>query len=146
MKKLNNFGKALYQFRNSKGVSLEKISNFTKINQAYFEEFEKGNFSVKSEVYIRLFLIEYIKYIDSSRLEEIMNNFDKSYNGKSKSTSTLTFVPTGGSKDNIDNIDNTKNIFNSEIYTPKKIALIIATFLVIMLVFWAAGWAIESKP
>ena len=146
MKKLKNFGKALYQFRNSKNISLEKISNFTKINQEYFEEFEKGNFSVKSEVYIRLFLIEYIKYIDSSRLEEIMNNFDKSYNGKSKSTSTLTFVPTGGSEDNIDNIDNTENIFNSEIYTPKKIALIIATFLVIMLVFWAVGWAIESKP
>ena len=146
MKKLNNFGKALYEFRDSKGVSLEKISNFTKINQEYFEEFEKGNFSVKSEVYIRLFLIEYIKYIDSSRLEEIMNNFDKSYNGKAKSTSTLTFVPTGGSKDDIGNKDNTEIIFNSEIYTPKKIALIIATFLVIMLVFWAVGWAIESKP
>ena len=33
MKKLKNFGKALYQFRNSKNIPLEKISNFTKINQ-----------------------------------------------------------------------------------------------------------------
>ena len=146
MEKLKNFGKALYQFRNSKNISLEKISNFTKINQEYFEAFEKGNFSLKSEVYIRLFLIEYIKYIDSDKLEEIMDNFDKSYNGKSKSSSTLTFVPTEASEDNFINIDNSENIFNSEIYTPKKIALIIATFLVIMLVFWAAGWAIESKP
>ena len=73
MKKLKNFGKALYQFRNSTNISLEEISKYTKINQEYFKEFEKGNFSVKSEVYIRLFLIEYIKYIDSSKLVEIMN-------------------------------------------------------------------------
>tara|TARA_B100001250_G_scaffold389491_1_gene388635 strand:+ start:413 stop:853 length:441 start_codon:yes stop_codon:yes gene_type:complete len=146
MKKLKNFGKALYQFRNSKNISLEKISNFTKINQKYFEEFEKGNFSVKSEVYIRLFLIEYIKYIDPTKLEEIMNNFDISYNGKTKSSSTLTFLPTTNSEDSGNNIDDSENIFNSENYTPKKIALIIATFLVIMLVFWATGWAINSNP
>ena len=88
MEKLKNFGKALYQFRNSKNISLEKISKFTKINQEYFEEFEKGNFSVKSEVYTRLFLIEYIKYIDCDKLEEIMNNFDRSFNGKSRASST----------------------------------------------------------
>tara|TARA_Y100000746_G_scaffold49968_1_gene39041 strand:- start:887 stop:1318 length:432 start_codon:yes stop_codon:yes gene_type:complete len=143
MEKLKNFGKALYQFRNSKNISLEKISNFTKINQDYFEEFEKGNFSAKSEVYTRLFLIEYIKYIDSDKLEEIMNNFDKSYNGKSRSSSTLTFVPTTDSKDNSENTDNPENIFNSENYTPKKIALIITTFLVIMFAFYMAQKAIN---
>ena len=143
MEKLKNFGKALYQFRNSNNVSLEKISNFTKINQDYFEEFEKGNFSAKSEVYTRLFLIGYIKYIDSNKLEEIMNNFDKSYNGKSRSSSTLTFVPTTDSKDNSENTDNPENIFNSENYTPKKIALIITTFLVIMFAFYMAQKAIN---
>ena len=136
MEKLKNFGKALYQFRNSKNISLEKISNFTKINQEYFEEFEKGNFSVKSEVYTRLFLIEYIKYIDCDKLEEIMNNFDRSFNGKSRASSTLTFVPATDSEDNSINIDNPENIFNSENYTPKKIALIITTFLVIMFAFY----------
>ena len=143
MEKLKNFGKALYQFRNSKNISLEKISNFTKINQDYFEEFEKGNFSVKSEVYTRLFLIEYIKYIDSDKLEEIMNNFDKSYNGKSKTSSTLTFVPASDSEDDSANTDNPENIFNSENYTPKKIALIITTFLVIMFAFYMAQKAIN---
>tara|TARA_B100001540_G_C15534879_1_gene518655 strand:- start:31 stop:462 length:432 start_codon:yes stop_codon:yes gene_type:complete len=143
MEKLKNFGKALYQFRNSKNISLEKISNFTKINQDYFEEFEKGNFSVKSEVYTRLFLIEYIKYIDSDKLEEIMNNFDKSYNGKSKNSSTLTFVPASDSEDDSTNTDNPENIFNSENYTPKKIALIITTFLVIMFAFYMVQKAIN---
>tara|TARA_B100001142_G_scaffold318361_1_gene360427 strand:- start:136 stop:567 length:432 start_codon:yes stop_codon:yes gene_type:complete len=136
MEKLKNFGKALYQFRNSKNISLEKISNFTKINQEYFEEFEKGNFSVKSEVYTRLFLIEYIKYIDCNKLEEIMNNFDSSFNGRSRASSTLTFMPTEDSKDDSTNISNPENIFNSENYTPKKIALIITTFLVIMFAFY----------
>lgn len=145
MKNLKTFGKALYEFRNSNDITLEKISQITKINQEYFKEFEKGNFSVKSEVYIRLFLIEYIKCIDSNRLDDIMNKFDKSYNGKSKSSTTLTFVPAIENEDNSENINNSENIFNSEVYTPQKIALIIVTFLTIMLVFWATGWAISSK-
>ena len=139
MKNLNTFGKALYELRNSKDVSLEKISQITKIDQEYFEEFEKGNFSMKSEVYIRLFLIEYVKCIDAIKVEEIMNKFDKSYNGKSHNK-TLTFVPTSNNKADSSKSFNTDTILNSKNYTPKKIALIIFTFLIIMLVFWAVGF------
>ena len=71
MKILKSFGKALYDLRISKNVSLEKISQITKINQDYFEEFEKGNFSINNEVYIRLFLREYIKCIDISKIDDI---------------------------------------------------------------------------
>ena len=139
MKNLKTFGKALSELRNSKGISLEKISKITKIDQKYFEEFEKGNFSMKSEVYIRLFLIEYVKCIDAIKVETIMNKFDKSYNDKS-TTKTLTFIP--ANNNNTDSSDNftTTDILRSENYTPKKIAFIIFVFLMIMAVFWVVGF------
>ena len=139
MKNLKTFGKALSELRNSKGISLEKISKITKIDQKYFEEFEKGNFSMKSEVYIRLFLIEYVKCIDTIKVEKIMNKFDKSYNDKS-TTKTLTFIPT--SNNNTDSSDkfHATDILRSENYTPKKIAFIIFVFLMIMAVFWVVGF------
>ena len=64
MKNLESFGKALYKLRDSENISLDKISNITKIDKKYFEEFEKGIFHNNSETYTRLFLIEYIKCID----------------------------------------------------------------------------------
>ena len=139
MKNLKTFGKALFELRNSKGISLEKISKITKIDQKYFEEFEKGNFSMKSEVYIRLFLIEYVKCIDAIKVEEIMNKFDKSYNDKS-TTKTLTFIPTSNNNTNSSDTFNTTDILRPESYTPKKIAFIIFVFLMIMVVFWLVGF------
>ena len=138
MKNLKTFGKALSELRKSRDISLEKISKITKIDQKYFEEFEKGNFSMKSEVYIRLFLIEYVKCIDAIKVEKIMNKFDKSYNDKS-TTKTLTFIP--ASNNNTDSSDNfhTTDILEPENYTPKKIAFIIFVFLMIMVVFWVVG-------
>ena len=143
MKNLKTFGKALYELRNSKNISLEKISQITKINQKYFEEFEKGNFSATSQVYARLFLIEYIKCIDPNKLEDIMRKFDKSYNGKSNKKK-LTFIPDNNTKNSSSKTDYSQKILNSENYPPQKIALIIITFLVIMLVFWVTGWVTSS--
>ena len=139
MKNLKTFGKALSELRKSRDISLEKISKITKIDQKYFEEFEKGNFSMKSEVYIRLFLIEYVKCIDAIKVEEIMNKFDKSYNDKS-TTKTLTFIPANNNNtDSFDSLHAT-DILRPENYTPKKIAFIIFVFLMIMIVFWVVGF------
>ena len=133
MKKLKSFGKALYELRISKNISLEKISEITKINQAYFEEFEKGNFDINIEVYIRLFLREYIRCIDSDKVDDILNKFEIAYNGKSKKE-TLTFIP-DDNQDQSDSSDNFNNILNNQQYTPKKIAIIIIIFLIIIFVF-----------
>ena len=110
MKNLKTFGKALYELRISKDISLEKISQTTKINQIYFEEFEKGNFSIKSYVYIRLFLREYIKCIDATQVDVIMDEFDKIYSGKSNKQ-TLTFVPASQNSPD-SNQDYSDNIFD----------------------------------
>jgi len=138
MKNLKSFGKALYELRISKDISLEKISEITKIEKFCFEEFEKGNFSIKSYVYNRLFLREYIKCIDISKTEEILDKFSKIYNGKSKQT-TLTFIPTNEEENSSSIVDFEENILEYKNYSPQKIAIIIVTFLVIMFIFWAAN-------
>ena len=142
MKNLKTFGKALYDLRISKDISLEKISQITKINQKHFEEFEKGNFSTKNEIYIRLFLREYIKCIEAFKVEEIMDKFDKSYNGKSKKK--LTFLPAGNNKSNSFKEPDFNDNLNFGNYTPKKIGIILITFLIIMLVFWVVGFLSNS--
>jgi len=133
MKNSKNFGKALSDLRKSKNIKIEKISQMTKINEKYFESFESGDFSFKNEIYIKLFLREYINIIDPSQLDRIMLQFNE-LNGLSDNKS-LTFLP----DDSIDKIQNDEpelnDIFDSENYSPKKIALIVTSFVVIILIF-----------
>ena len=132
MENLESFGKALYEFRISKNINLDKISQITKINQEHFIQFEKGDFSRNHEIYIRLFLREYIKCIDCTQLDQIMDKFDIAYNGKINKKK-LTFIP--DENESIDsNVDNEPyNMFNN--YTPQYIAVIIFTFLAIIFIF-----------
>ena len=130
MKILKSFGKALYDFRISQNISLDKISQITKIDQEHFEQFEKGNFSTENEVYVRLFLIEYIKCIDSSKIDDIMNNFSRLYHGKTKKE--LIFSPDIDKELSSSDDD---DVFSVQNYTPKNIAIIIATFLIIIFIF-----------
>ena len=132
MKNLESFGKALCKLRDSENISLDKISNITKIDKKYFEEFEKGIFHNNSETYTRLFLIEYIKCIDIDKVDSIMNQFSNIFNGKIKQQNNLKFIELEELKDD-SNLE--KN--NTE-YNPKKIATIIFVFIVIVFIFQIA--------
>ena len=131
MKNLESFGKALYKLRDSENISLDKISDITKINKKYFEEFEKGIFHNNSETYTRLFLIEYIKCIDVDKVDTIMNQFSNIFNGNIKQKNNLKFIELKELKDN--NFENNKTDYN-----PKKIATIIFVFIVIAFIFQIA--------
>ncbi|MBO8130770.1 MAG: DUF4115 domain-containing protein [Candidatus Marinimicrobia bacterium] len=50
--------------REELGLSLDQISERTKINKKYLEAFEKGDFTILPETYIRLFLRSYAKELD----------------------------------------------------------------------------------
>ena len=132
MKNLESFGKALYKLRDSENISLDKISNITKIDKKYFEEFEKGIFHNNSEIYTRLFLIEYIKCIDVDKVVSIMNLFSNIFNGKIKQQNNLKFIELEELKDDSNLEKNNKD------YNPKKIATIIFVFIVIIFIFQIA--------
>ena len=53
----------LKELRESKGYSLDEISDFTKIDIKYLLAIEEGDFSCLPNVYMRLFLRSYCKYI-----------------------------------------------------------------------------------
>ena len=89
---------------------------------------------MNNEIYIRLFLIEYIKCIDQSQLEKILNQFND-LNGVS-TKNPLTFIPADGASENDGEFKFSDDEFlKIQNYTPKKIAIIITTFIIIILIF-----------
>ncbi len=71
------FYKELKQLRTSRGISLEEISNRTKINIKYIKSIESGDFSNIEIPYLRLFLRAYADEIggDSQRALEQLDSF-----------------------------------------------------------------------
>ena len=108
MEKSQNFALALRELRNSKGITLDQISDYTKIKLKYLEKLESGDFSFKSDVYIKLFLKEYLKFIDIDKSESILQEFDSLF-----STSTnidLTFLPAQNNEES----DTEENFFEDK--------------------------------
>ena len=146
MDKQQNFGKALKQLRESKEIDLDKISQFTKIHINNLNNLEKGDFSFASMIYVKLFLREYLKYIDPSKVDEIMNKFEDVNNITS---SRLTFLPLEGDdidNKNIEDIDNNSDpVLNDEYFTPKKIGIIILTIIIIVFIIQFSSYLSASS-
>ena len=60
------FYEDLKKQRNVKKITLEEISEYTKINIKYLDALENGDFSVLPNVYSRLFLRSYCDYIGAA--------------------------------------------------------------------------------
>ena len=71
------FYKELKDLRESRGISIEEISERTKINIQYLQNIESGNFSEIDTPYLRLFLRAYAEEIggDSQRALEQLDSF-----------------------------------------------------------------------
>ena len=80
------FYKELKELRESRGISLEEISERTKINAQYLIAIEEGDFSDIETPYLRLFLRAYAEEIggDSQRALEQLDSF--------MGTSRATFI------------------------------------------------------
>ena len=133
MEKAQNFAKALKELRKSKGISLEQVSDFCKIKKDYLEKIESGEFSFKSEIYVKLFLKEYIRFVDFKKSDSITNEFNKILN-KNSITIEPDLSPSSKVFDN-DNIDNSQSSFDVYSYSPKKIATIIFTIIIIIFIY-----------
>jgi len=128
MEKMKNFGLAIKELRKSKGLTLDQVSDFCKIKKAYLGEFEQGNFSFKSEIYIRLFLKSYIDYIDLQKSDSIMQEFDNLFN--TSKVPELIFAPPSSVEDKIEVSE-----FEENNYNPKKIATIVMVVILIIFIY-----------
>ena len=137
MEKSQNFALALRELRNSKGITLDQISDYTKIKLKYLEKLESGDFSFKSDVYIKLFLKEYLKFVDIENSESILQEFDTLF-----STSTnidLTFLPIQDNEES----DTEENFLKDNEYDPKKIGTIVLVVIIIIAVYQFFVYAIN---
>jgi len=132
MEKIKNFANAIKQLRKSKGITLDQISDSCKIKKSYFEKMESGDFSFKPNVYIKLFLKEYLKYIDFEKSENIMQEFDTVSNINPVDID-LTFMPLTDEEDL--NYNNEDNALESKDYDPKQIATIIGVIIIIIFTY-----------
>ena len=132
MEKINNFANAIKQLRKSKGITLDQISDSSKIKKSYFEKMESGDFSFKPNVYIKLFLKEYLKYIDFEKSENIMQEFN-SVSNINPIDVDLTFMPLTDEEDL--NYSNENNSLESKDYDPKQIASIIGVIIIIIFIY-----------
>tara|TARA_B100000945_G_scaffold49949_1_gene35566 strand:+ start:1490 stop:1906 length:417 start_codon:yes stop_codon:yes gene_type:complete len=132
MEKAQNFANAIKQLRKSKGITLDQISDACKIKKNYFEKMEAGDFSFKPNIYIKLFLIEYLKYIDIDKADSIIQEFDTIFTPSSTNIN-LTFMP----PDNDDEGDIDLGSIHSTDYDPKQIATIILIIIFIIFTYKA---------
>ena len=72
MESSESFFDVLKSKRESQNIEIAEICEFTKINPRYIEAIEQGDFTVLPNVYIRLFLKSYVKFIgaDSAKALE----------------------------------------------------------------------------
>ena len=129
MEKQHNFALALKELRKSKDITLEQISDSTNIKIKYLQKIESGDFTFKSDVYVKLFLKEYLKYIDFEKSDKILQEFNNLFS--SSPEIDLTFVPKNEDKDTELN----ENTFDINEYDPKKIATIIVIVILIIAVY-----------
>ena len=124
---MSKFYKELKELRESRKISLEEISERTKINVQYLQDIEKGSFEDIETPYLRLFLRAYAEEIgsDSQRALEQLD----SYSG----TTQAPLIQNSILNDN-SNFD-TKNTFSSGFISNKNHSAalkVIALILVII--------------
>lgn len=76
MSQSDNFYYELKQLRVAQGITLEDISDQTRINIRFLEALESGEFSVLPKTYVRLFLRSYCQSIGASE-EEILKQLEE---------------------------------------------------------------------
>ena len=109
-----NFALALKELRKSKDITLEQISDSTNIKIKYLQKIESGDFTFKSDVYVKLFLKEYLKYIDFEKSDKILQEFNNLFS--SSPEIDLTFMPMNEDED----IELNENTFDINEYDPKN--------------------------
>jgi len=125
------FYKELKAKRESQNLTLEEISDFTKIDIKFLIAIETGDFSCLPSVYMRLFLRSYCKYI-SADTEQALNDYE--FHTLGTKTETKSFVlPNDSEKDE-------KSVNEKELNLPQvpttKIITIVVTVAALALIFF----------
>ena len=123
---------ALKTHRESNGVGLDEISEYTKINPKYLNAIEEGNFNIIPNIYMRLFIRSYAKYIGAD-YHQALADFELYTTGKIESK--ISETKENNSFGNKKTTSPTNNLIEDFQINYKQIMTIILTVLAIYLGF-----------
>ncbi len=126
--------------RESQNLSLEEISDFTKIDIRFLIAIEDGDFGCLPSVYMRLFLRSYCNYI-SADAEQALNDYEF-YTIGSKTESKTFSIPS--ESDDVDSSIDEKELNLPQVPTAKIITIAITVIALILTFFLISS--IDSDP
>ena len=100
---------ALKSHRESKGIEIDEISDYTKINPKYLHAIEEGDFNIIPNIYMRLFIRSYTKYIGAD-YEQVLVDYELHTTGK---VQPKFFENEQNQKESTDNIFSPSELFNN---------------------------------
>jgi len=118
--------------RESQNVTLEEISDFTKIDIKFLIAIEEGDFSSLPSVYMRLFLRSYCEYI-SANTEQALNDYE--FHTLGIKTETKLFVSKNKAKQS-ENLGASEKELNLPQVPTRKIIMMAITVITLLLAFF----------
>ena len=141
---MSEFYKELKERRESHKISLEEISERTKINVQYLQDIEKGNFEDIETPYLRLFLRAYAEEIGSDP-QRALEQLD-SYLGTIKPSGIQNNIVNGNLKyDNGGKTFSTRFISNKELRSDYIVAGIFSLIFIFSIFIFQRIFNQESK-
>ena len=127
-----SFFSLLKSHRESKGVEIQEIAEYTKINPKYLHAIEAGEFEVLPNVYMRLFLRSYAQFIGADA-EQALDDYELHTTGKvSIKVDSLAEPSTAQTSDDSSGME---TIFDNSPIPPKQIMTGIVVILGLFLFF-----------
>ena len=128
--------------RESQNLSLEEISDFTKIDIKFLIAIEDGDFGCLPDVYMRLFLRSYCKYISADD-EQALNDYEF-YTIGSKTESKTFSIPS--EPEDIDTNIDQKELNLPQVPTAKIVTIVITVIILIFTLFLISNIDSDSSP
>ena len=128
--------------RESQNLSLEEISDFTKIDIRFLVAIEDGDFECLPSVYMRLFLRSYCNYI-SADAEQALNDYEF-YTIGSKTESKTFSIPR--EPEDIDSSIDEKELNLPQVPTARIITIAITVIALILTFFLISSIDSDSEP
>ena len=137
-----SFFDALKSKRESQNIEISEICEFTKIHPRYIEAFERGDFTVLPNVYIRLFLRSYANFIGSDSAKAL-KDYELYDVGKITQSEEVNSKDEDVTRSSLPRIE-TEMDSDPQI-SPKQIASGIGVIFTILILLWWASRVTEEQ-
>jgi cytoskeletal protein RodZ len=127
-----SFFSLLKSHREAKGVEIQEIAEYTKINPKYLHAIESGDFKVLPNVYMRLFLRSYAQFIGADA-EQALDDYELHTTGKV--SVKMDNMPESSSEITSEELNRAAQILGNSPISPKQIMIGLAVVLGIFFFF-----------